>query len=218
MNVILIHSGGMDSTVLLYQLRSEGRGVRCLSVDYGQRHRRELDAARLICGDLGVESRVADLRGVAPLLAGSSLTSPELAVPEGHYADESMRLTVVPNRNMLMLSLGIAWAVSTKSDAVAYAAHSGDHTIYPDCRPEFIAAMREAAALCDWRRIELLAPFAGMDKADIARLGAKLGVPFEKTWTCYKGLERHCGRCGACVERREAFSRAGLLDPTDYAN
>lgn len=217
MKSVLIYSGGLDSTVLLYHLRAEGHEARCLSIDYGQRHRRELECAAGICAALGLEHRVADLRGIAPLLAGSALTSAEVEVPEGHYAAENMKLTVVPNRNMLMLSLAIAWAVSTKSDAVAYAAHGGDHVIYPDCRPEFIEAMRAAAGLCDWHRVEVLAPFQRMTKGEIARLGAGLGVPFDQTWSCYKGLEKHCGRCGACNERREAFEHAGVPDPTEYA-
>jgi len=218
MKIVLIYSGGMDSTTLLYQLRAEGHDVRCLSIDYGQRHRRELDGAREICQALGVEQRVADLTSVAPLLAGSALTSADVEVPEGHYEAENMKLTVVPNRNMLMLSVAIAWAVSTKCDAVAYAAHGGDHAIYPDCRPEFIQAMNVAAGLCDWHTVQILAPYQQMDKGDIARIGTDLGVPYGKTWSCYKGLDKHCGRCGACNERREAFALAGVPDPTEYAD
>jgi len=139
-------------------------------------------------------------------------------VPAGHYTNETMKLTVVPNRNMIMLSVAIGWAVSGKADAVAYAAHAGDHTIYPDCRPAFIEAIRQAAALCDWHRVELLTPFVGKTKRDIVRLGAELDVPFGQTWSCYVGGEVHCGRCGTCVERREAFKSAGVDDPTVYAN
>lgn len=190
--------------------------MRCLGVDYGQRHRRELEAARAICERVGVEYRLADLRSIAPLLAGSALTD-AVAVPHGHYAEESMKATVVPNRNMILLSLAIGWAVSLKYDAVAYAAHAGDHTIYPDCRPEFVEAMDRAAGLCDWHRVRIERPFVHMTKADIVRRGAELGVPFELTWSCYEGGEVHCGKCGTCVERREAFERAGVADPTAYA-
>lgn len=217
MKTILIYSGGLDSTVLLFHLRDEGHGVKALGIDYGQRHRRELDHAQGIASDIGVPFRVADLSPLGPFLAGSSQTS-DLEVPEGHYADESMKLTVVPNRNMLMLSVAIAWAVSTKADAVAYAAHAGDHAIYPDCRPEFAKAMDEAARLCDWSPVELFRPFIGMTKADIVRRGAELAVPFEKTWSCYKGLDAHCGKCGTCVERREAFKVSGVKDATQYAS
>jgi 7-cyano-7-deazaguanine synthase len=215
MRIVLIHSGGLDSTVLLYHLRDRGDEVRGLSVDYGQRHRRELDAAAGICRDLGVEQETADLRAIRPLLAGSALTG-DIDVPEGHYADASMKLTVVPNRNMILLSLGIARAVSLRCETVAYAAHAGDHPIYPDCRPEFVESMRQAAALCDWHPVRIETPFIDTTKADIVRRGAELGVPFERTWSCYRGGDRHCGRCGTCVERREAFQLAGITDPTRY--
>lgn len=217
MRTVIVYSGGLDSTVLLYHLRAQGDEVRCLGIDYGQRHRRELDAARDICSELGVECRVADLASIAPLLAGSSQTSDDIDVPEGHYTEERMKLTVVPNRNMIMLSVAIGWAVSLRYDRVAYAAHGGDHPIYPDCRPEFIEAMRRAAALCDWHPVEIVAPFADRTKADLVRLGAGLNVPFAKTWSCYGGRDVHCGRCGTCVERREAFDLAGVPDPTRYA-
>jgi len=215
MKTVLTYSGGLDSTVLLYHLRSQGNTIRCLGIDYGQRHRRELDAAAIICRDLEIEYRIADLSAVRPLLAGSALTD-DVAVPEGHYAAESMKLTIVPNRNMIMLSVAIGWALSLKYDAVAYAAHAGDHPIYPDCRPEFVEAMDKAASLCDWHRIHIVRPFITMTKADIVRLGAGLRVPFERTWSCYKGGPLHCGRCGTCVERREAFQIARLRDPTTY--
>jgi 7-cyano-7-deazaguanine synthase len=216
MRTVLIYSGGLDSTVLLYELRGGGHELRCLGIDYGQRHRRELESAAAICRDLGLEYRIADLRAIRPLLGGSALTD-DVPVPDGHYTDETMKATVVPNRNMIMLSVAVGWAVSLKFDAVAYAAHAGDHAIYPDCRPVFAEAIRRAAALCDWRPIELVTPFIGKTKADIVRVGAGLGVPFARTWSCYRGGEVHCGTCGTCVERREAFERAGMKDPTVYA-
>ncbi len=215
MRTALIYSGGLDSTVLLYHLRAEGHEVRCLGIDYGQRHRRELEAAAAICRRLGTEYRIANLGALRSLLGGSALTG-EVPVPDGHYTEESMKQTVVPNRNMIMLAVAIGWAVSLQYDAVAYAAHAGDHTIYPDCRPEFADAMDRAAALCDWHPVRLLRPFIARTKADIVRLGAALGVPFEQTWSCYRGGEYHCGRCGTCVERREAFALAGVGDPTTY--
>ena len=217
MTTVLIYSGGLDSTVLLYDLRSRGDRLHALGIDYGQRHRRELESAKAICGELGIAYLIADLRGIRPLLVGSALTD-DVAVPEGHYADQSMKLTVVPNRNMIMLSVAIGWAVSMKADAVAYAAHAGDHPIYPDCRPAFTELMQQAAGLCDWHRVELIAPFIDKTKSDIVRIGAALAVPFDKTWSCYKGGDVHCGRCGTCVERREAFAQAGVNDPTAYAD
>lgn len=216
MKTILIYSGGLDSTVLLYHLRDAGHQLRGLGIDYGQRHRRELQAAQAICASLDIEYRVADLSGIRPLLAGSALTD-DIEVPHGHYASDNMKLTVVPNRNMFMLSAAIAWAVSLKYDRVAYAAHAGDHTIYPDCRPEFVEAMDRAAQLCDWHPVHIDRPFIGMTKADIVRRGAELGVPFDQTWSCYQGQQQHCGQCGTCVERQEAFDLAGVPDPTQYA-
>ncbi|MDQ3802293.1 MAG: 7-cyano-7-deazaguanine synthase QueC [Acidobacteriota bacterium] len=206
----------MDSTVLLYHLRSQEYDVRALSVDYGQRHRKELGSARTICRMIGIPHEVADLRGIAHLLKGSSLTDSEIDVPEGHYAEESMKVTVVPNRNMIMLSVAIGYAISLGSNFVAYGAHAGDHVIYPDCRPEFASAVNTAALLADWHQVELLRPFIRLTKAEIAKRGAELNVPFDQTWSCYKGGERHCGRCGTCVERAEAFLLAGIDDPTDY--
>jgi 7-cyano-7-deazaguanine synthase len=214
-NVVLAYSGGLDSTVLLHHLLADRAGVRCLSVDYGQRHGRELSSAARLCWAAGVEHQVARMAGLRKLLTGSSQTS-ELPVPEGHYAEESMRLTVVPNRNMLLLAACAAWAVSCRSDAVAYAAHAGDHAVYPDCREEFAAAMAQALSLCDWRPVRLLRPFVGWSKADVVRRGAELKAPLGETWSCYKGGEAHCGRCGTCCERAEAFALAGVPDPTEY--
>ena len=218
MKTILVHSGGMDSTVLLYHLLDAGVEVKALSIDYGQRHKKELVLAKSVCEKLGVEHRVADLTALAPFLAGSSLTSDDIEVPDGHYAEENMKVTVVPNRNMIFLSVATAWAISTKSGTVCYAAHSGDHAIYPDCREEFAAGMDNVMQLADWHLVKLDRPFVAMTKADVAKRGSKLGVPFEETWSCYKGLDLHCGRCGTCVERREAFHLAGVIDPTPYAD
>ena len=213
----LIYSGGVDSTVLLAHLLAEGREVHCLSVDYGQRHRRELEAARAICAHYGIDHRLADLRALAPLFGSNALTG-GVKVPEGHYEEESMKATVVPNRNMLLISVATAWAVSLRAESVAYGAHGGDHAIYPDCRPEFAEALDRAVRLADWHEVRLERPFVKMDKADIVRRGAELDVPFGLTWSCYVGGERHCGKCGTCVERKEAFRLAGVADPTDYVN
>lgn len=214
---ILIFSGGMDSTTLLYQLVQVGdMDVQCLTIDYGQRHSKEIACAGRICDRLGVKHFTLDLSSLTPLLGGSSQTDPTIEVPEGHYAEENMKLTVVPNRNMIMLSCAIAWAVSSKADYVAYAAHAGDHDIYPDCRKEFADLMDQAAQTCDWHKVELLRPFVEMDKGDICKLGLQLGVPYEMTWTCYKGKELACGKCGSCTERLEAFEKAGAADPIAY--
>ncbi len=217
MKTVLIYSGGLDSTVLLYNLLGQGHQVLTLGVNYGQRHAKELSAARAFLESLGEEYRVADLSALRPLLKGSSQTDDSVAVPHGHYAAESMKLTVVPNRNMLMLSVAIAWAISTKSESVNYAAHGGDHAIYPDCRDEFASAMNTAALLADWHQVRVERPFVQKSKAEIVTLGSQLGVPFEQTWSCYEGGAVHCGKCGTCVERREAFQLAGVNDKTEYA-
>jgi len=214
---IVVHSGGMDSSVLLYQLVQAGDEVKTISIDYGQRHKKEIIQAKEMAKSLGIDHQVADLTSITHLLSGSALTSPDIEVPEGHYAEDNMKATVVPNRNMILLSVATGWAVSQKFDRVAYAAHSGDHAIYPDCRTEFADILGQAIEMADWQKVSLHRPFVDITKADIAAIGAKIGVPFEKTWSCYKGLDLHCGKCGTCVERREAFYLAGVEDPTEYA-
>lgn len=216
MGTVLIYSGGLDSTVLLYQLLRQGQVVRALSVDYGQKHAREIQAAKEITKEVGVEHRVADLRSITGLLQ-SSLTSAQLDIPQGHYAEENMKATVVPNRNMILLALAAGWAISLKAQSIAYAAHGGDHAVYPDCRDEFADAMAAAIRLADWHSVELVRPFINLKKPDIVRLGHELQVPFAKTWSCYRGEELHCGACGTCIERREAFYKQGIDDPTTYA-
>ena len=215
---VLIYSGGIDSTVLLYDLLNSGHDVQALSVNYGQRHSKELDCAKSLCKQLNVEHHLADLTALNPLLSGSSLTSPHVQVPEGHYEDESMKATVVPNRNMILLSIAAGWAMSTGASSVSYAAHSGDRAIYPDCREEFADAMNGVMEIAGWDKVSLNRPFSSLTKADIVKLGDELGVPFEQTWSCYKGGQVHCGVCGTCVERREAFELAGVTDPTIYDN
>lgn len=216
MKTVLIYSGGLDSTVLLYHLLHQGQSVSALSVNYGQRHACELKQAATICAAINVPFQCVDLSGIRPLLAGSSLTSDEIPVAEGHYTEASMKSTVVPNRNMILLALATSYALSSDAESVAYAAHHGDQAIYPDCRPEFADAMATAIERCDWNDVRLNRPFVDWRKADIVRRGAELKVPFEQTWSCYKGRELHCGRCGTCIERREAFDLAEIPDPTLY--
>ena len=216
MKIIAVVSGGLDSVVLAHKLAAEGHDLLLLSVDYGQRHRKELAYAARCAGRLDVEHRVADLRGLAPLLAGSALTDPAVPLPEGHYADESMKATVVPNRNMILASVAAAWAIRARGDAIALGVHAGDHAIYPDCRPAFADALDATLAVCDWHPVRVLRPFIGLGKHDICGLGHRLGVPLAETWSCYAGRDRHCGRCGTCVERREAFELSGVPDPTEY--
>jgi 7-cyano-7-deazaguanine synthase len=216
MKAVVLFSGGLDSTVLVHHLLQETADLKLLSIDYGQRHHKEIISSTQIAESLGVPHFVLSLPSLGQLLGGSALTEQEISLPEGHYAEESMKATVVPNRNMILLSLAAGHAISLKYDTVAYAAHAGDHTIYPDCRPEFADSMAHALTLADWISINLLRPFVNWSKADLVRHGKKLGVPFEKTWSCYAGGDLHCGKCGTCVERKEAFKLVGLSDPTQY--
>lgn len=211
---VVLHSGGLDSTTLLYHLRSMGMEVFPLSVYYGQRHQRELLAARDIYTVGGfTQFENVDLRELKKVLKGSSQTDPTVEVPEGHYATDNMAVTVIANRNMILLSVAVAYAISMKADIVAYAAHIGDHDQYPDCRQVFIDALSGAIRLCDNSPPTLIAPFAGLSKAQIAERALILNVPVELTYSCYKGGEAHCGRCGTCVERIEALQIARVQGP-----
>jgi len=217
-SAIAVYSGGMDSTVMLSAMLEQGIEVKgALSIDYGQKHRKEIAAAAEICAELGIEHRIADLRGISALFGHSGLTDSGTEVPEGHYEEDSMKQTVVPNRNMILISVATAWAITKEAEAIAYAAHSGDHAIYPDCRVEFADALDDAIRLCDWSSVWLYRPFVDMSKQSIAAEGARLGTPLGKTWSCYKGGALHCGKCGTCIERREAFHLAEIDDPTVYA-
>jgi 7-cyano-7-deazaguanine synthase len=216
--VVVVFSGGLDSTVVLYHLRAEGYEVKALSINYGQRHlARESAAADAICYGLGIERRIADLTALVEFFGGNALTNHGATLPQGGYAADTIGVTAVPNRNMVLLSVGMAWAASLGYDAVAFGAHGGEHTNYPDCQPPFAEAMDRVAEVCDFRPLRVLAPFVHWVKTDIVRRGIELRVPFELTWSCYAGGDIHCGRCATCVDRRTAFQNAGLPDPTEYA-
>ncbi len=219
MKTIVICSGGLDSVTLAYKIARQNDLAGLVSFNYGQRHRKELDFAALCAGDLGVPHTVMDISGIGGQLNGSALTD-NIAVPDGHYAEESMKITVVPNRNAIMLTIAYGIASARGAESVAAAFHGGDHFIYPDCRPPFVQAFEamQKLALEGLSDIRLETPFIHVTKAHIVAEGARLGVPFAKTWSCYKGGDRHCGRCGTCVERREAFHIAHVEDPTDYAD
>lgn len=218
-SAVAIVSGGMDSVTLAYMLDAEGYGLHLLSVDYGQRHRKEIDFARRCAERLGARFDVVDITGVGRLLSGSALTD-DIEVPHGHYAEETMAVTVVPNRNAIMLSVAYGAAVADGAEMVAAAVHAGDHFVYPDCRPAFVEAFdameRLATEGFGHPELRLHAPFVDKTKADIAKIGAELGVPYGDTWSCYEGGEVHCGLCGTCTERKEAFELAGVADPTVY--
>ncbi|RCS23467.1 7-cyano-7-deazaguanine synthase QueC [Phyllobacterium salinisoli] len=217
MKTLVICSGGLDSVSLAHKVAAEQELSGLLSFDYGQRHKKELDFAAACAARLKVLHQVIDINAIGRSLSGSALTD-DLDVPDGHYAEETMRVTVVPNRNAIMLAIAFGVAASQKADAVATAVHGGDHFIYPDCRPGFIDAFQtmQLHALEGYADIRLYAPYVNISKADIVTDGVKHHTPFAETWSCYKGGERHCGRCGTCVERREAFHLAEIEDPTDY--
>ena len=205
----VILSGGMDSATLLYHAASlhGAENVTAITFDYGQRHAVELDYARKCASNLGVTHVVADLGVLGELVTGSALTG-DNPVPHGHYEEDSMKSTVVSNRNMVMLSVAAAYCCDKKVDLLWYA-------IYPDCRPEFYTAMAAAIKLCDWHDLQLEAPFLHDDKFSILKRGALLGVPYADTWTCYEGdgVNGPCGKCGSCQERAEAFETLGTDDP-----
>lgn len=222
MKVVAIISGGMDSVTMAYGLHKSGYELVMLSFDYGQRHKKEIQYARACANALKAQHEVIDLHHLTPLIGGSSLTSKDIEVPDGHYAEETMKITVVPNRNAIMLSIAFGVAVAQGADAVATAVHAGDHFIYPDCRPAFIDAFDKMEKVATegfgQAGLHLMAPFVNITKADIVRLGVQYEVPYKFTWSCYKGGEVHCGRCGTCVERKEAFKLAEFPDPTLYVD
>lgn len=216
MKTVALVSGGMDSVTMLAALAEAGDEIRAVSFYYGQRHKKELDFARAAASKYAVSHETLPIDQVFSAFAGqstSSLINDDVDVPEGHYAEESMKATVVPNRNMILLSLAAGFAIANEMDGVAYAAHAGDHTIYPDCRTDFVHAMSIAMRRCDWNPPALWAPFAHFTKAEIAALGIALGIDHDvETWSCYKGGDGHCGHCGTCVERFEALNEAPSLN------
>jgi 7-cyano-7-deazaguanine synthase len=214
---LVVCSGGLDSVTLAHKIAVEKALIHLVSFDYGQRHKKELEYARLCATRLGVSHDVIDITDIGRRLTGSALTGGE-EVPDGHYAEDTMRITVVPNRNAIMLTIAFGIATARGAQAVAAAMHGGDHFIYPDCRQSFVEAFAtmQRSALDGLAQIAFSTPFLLWSKADIVREGMRLGTPFAETWSCYKGGARHCGRCGTCVERREAFYLAGIEDPTSY--
>jgi 7-cyano-7-deazaguanine synthase len=210
MKTVLIYSGGLDSTVLLNHLLRMNDDVTCLHFNYGQRHYvRELGAAKCFAEVVEVDISKFVGRHFKSALLGQG------DIPEGHYADRSMSATVVPFRNGIMLAMAAGYAKSVGAKCLAIANHSGDHPIYPDCREQFIQAMARAVEL-GTPGVQIISPFCCKTKTDIVRLGDELGVAMEKTWSCYKGGEIHCGKCGTCYERKEAFRESGVEDKTEY--
>lgn len=209
---IVILSGGMDSTVLMYHVIDGGAHPLAVTMRYGQKHDKEVEMARKTAALCGVDHIVVNIP-LQAIFSSSSLIKGGEDIPDGHYTDESQKSTVVPNRNMILLSIAAGIAEDRGISTVYYGAHANDQAIYPDCRPAFIDAVTKATQEGTYCRVEIVAPFRAWQKADIVREGARLGVPFELTWSCYKGAKKPCGTCGTCVERKEAFAIAGIIDP-----
>jgi 7-cyano-7-deazaguanine synthase len=213
-NALLVLSGGMDSTTLLYERASEI--ALAVSFDYGSNHNgREIPFAKFHCEKLGIEHITIPLKFMHDYFKSSLLSGAD-AIPEGNYADENMKSTVVPFRNGIMLSVAAGLAESRGLSKVMMANHFGDHDIYPDCRKEFVDAMSQAMAAGTYANITIDAPYTLISKADIARKGKSLGVDYGQTWSCYKGGEVHCGKCATCLERKAALAEAGIEDTTEY--
>lgn len=213
---VIIVSGGMDSITMLYEYKD--RIKLAVSFDYGSNHNaREIPFAKLHCDRLGIRHIVLSLDFMRQYFKSSLLEGAE-SIPEGSYDEDNMKSTVVPFRNGIMLSIAIGIAESHHLKYVMMANHGGDHTIYPDCRPEFVHAMSDAAVAGTFVGVELWAPYTDLTKAEIAQHGKSLGVDYAETWSCYKGLEHHCGNCGTCLERKNALREAGIEDRTLYEN
>lgn len=216
MKCVVLLSGGMDSVTAFYEVRRSHEVIAALSFDYGSKHNaREIPFAEHHARQAGIAHHTIPL-GFINTHFTSDLLKSGGDIPDGHYAEANMKRTVVPFRNGIMLSIACGFAESVGATGLAIAAHSGDHAIYPDCREPFMVSMASAMKHGTYEQVELLRPFIDMDKTAIARRGHELGIDFAQTWSCYKGGEIHCGTCGTCVERREAFQLAKLPDPTDY--
>tara|TARA_B100000745_G_scaffold87599_1_gene54912 strand:+ start:3311 stop:3946 length:636 start_codon:yes stop_codon:yes gene_type:complete len=210
----------MDSATLAHMCVQEGGSPYLITFDYGQKHRKEIEYARLLAKNLAVPHQVVDISNIQNLLGGSALTDDGIEIPEGHYTASNMAITVVPNRNAIFLTIAYGAAVSFESKFVGAAMHTGDHTIYPDCRPEFVgifgAMQKIATEGTGDADLSLWTPFIDKSKAEIAQIGLDMDLDYEETWSCYKGDRLHCGRCGTCVERKEAFELIRATDPTRY--
>lgn len=217
---VVIASGGIDSSTLLFKAVNENYETCALTFIYGQKHKKEIECAKWICDRLKVSHKIIDLSALKEILSGSALTDSRIAIPEvpadvPHY--DTLKATIVPNRNSIFLSIAIGYAASIGANCVFFGAHHSDRGVYPDCRAEFVEAFQSAERLAnDNPDLIVDAPFAHMDKSDIVRLGNELGVPYQKTWSCYKGGKLHCGVCSSCRERKRAFSQSGVSDPIRY--
>jgi len=213
--IIVVYSGGLDSFTLLNEAVDMGHDVSTISFDYGQKHKRELDSVRKFCLQESIDHKVVDISSIKEIFSGSSLTD-DLEIPKGHYEDESMQSTVVPNRNMILISLALGYAVTKEAKEVWFGAHSGDHAIYPDCRPEFVEKMDAVARISNYEPISVKAPYILKSKSEILKIGLSMNLDYALTWTCYEGGDLACGTCGACHERLESFADQNATDPIQY--
>mgnify|MGYP000309346874 FL=1 len=214
--IIVVYSGGLDSFTLLNEAIRSGKDVSALSFNYGQKHNKELHFVEKFCAQESIDSKIVDVSSIKELFQGSSLTD-EIDIPKGHYEDDSMKSTVVPNRNMILISLALGYAVTKEAEEVWFGAHAGDHAIYPDCRPEFVEKMDAVARIANYSPIAVKAPYIAMSKTEIIAIGLNMQLDYGLTWTCYEGKELACGSCGACHERLESFAANNVIDPIKYS-
>jgi len=212
---VVIYSGGMDSFTLLNKVIQDGYHVYTISFDYGQRHQKELKYAKNVCQTLNIIHKEIDIKNINSLLKGSALTD-DLPIPLQSYDVSTMKTTVVPNRNMILISLATAYAISLQATCIFYGAHHDDGAVYPDCRPEFVSKINEVTNICDWTPITVYAPYLNATKTDILKDGLAMNLDYSQTWTCYNGKSLACGACGACLSRLKAFQNLGITDPIHY--
>ena len=210
-SVLVVYSGGLDSYTLLNKALDKFERVEAITFDYGQKHSKEITFASKVCSENAIAHEVVNL-DLEKILSGSALVGTS-EIPEGNYDKEKMKQTVVPNRNMIMISVAASLAIKNKCEYLWYAAHAGDHEIYPDCRPEFISKLGEVLKICDYHEIIFEAPFEGMTKGEIIKEGLNMDLDYSKAWTCYEGKENPCGKCSACIERQNAFKINNIEDP-----
>lgn len=214
--IIVVYSGGLDSFTLLNEAIRSGKDISALSFDYGQKHSKELHFVEKFCTQESIDSKIVDISSIKELFQGSSLTD-DIDIPKGHYEDDSMKSTVVPNRNMILISLALGYAVTKGAEEVWFGAHAGDHAIYPDCRPEFVEKMDSVARIANYSPIAIKAPYITMSKTEILAIGLNMQLDYGLTWTCYEGKDLACGSCGACHERLESFAANNVIDPIKYS-
>ena len=213
--IVVVYSGGLDSFTLVNEAIRSEKEILTLSFDYGQKHRKELSFVERFCLKESIEYKIVDVSSIKELFQGSSLTD-EIDIPKGHYEDDSMKSTVVPNRNMILISLALGYAVTKEVEEVWFGAHAGDHAIYPDCRPEFVEKMDAVAKIANYSPIAVKAPYISMSKSEILAIGLEMKLDYSLTWTCYEGKDLACGECGACHERLESFAANNAIDPLEY--